>query len=106
MWVYPEIASMADITRYHTRLRGDALALWFDQSKISWLEFDSRASRIANALIARGASASGAIAFYGKNSNTFLELMFGAFKANVPFLPLNWRLTAHELATILADSEP
>jgi acyl-CoA synthetase (AMP-forming)/AMP-acid ligase II len=106
MWVYPEIASMADLTRYHARVRGDALALWFGQNKISWRDFDRRASRIANAFIARGASSSGAVAFYGKNSNTFLELMFGSFKADVPFLPLNWRLTAHELAAILADSDP
>ena len=33
MWVYPEIASMADVTRYHARVRGDALALWFGQNK-------------------------------------------------------------------------
>jgi acyl-CoA synthetase (AMP-forming)/AMP-acid ligase II len=106
MWVYPEISSMADVTRYHRRVRGDALALWFGQSKVLWRDFDSRASRFANALIARGASTSDAIAVYGKNSNTFLELMFGSFKADVPFVPLNWRLTAHELAAILADSNP
>ena len=45
MWVYPEIASMADLTRYHARARGDALALWFGQNKLSWRDFDSRASR-------------------------------------------------------------
>ena len=43
MWVYPEIASMADLTRYHARVRGDALALWFGQNKISWRDFDRRA---------------------------------------------------------------
>jgi acyl-CoA synthetase (AMP-forming)/AMP-acid ligase II len=106
MWVYPEISSMADVPRYHARVRGNAPAVWFRQNTVSWRDFDHRASRIANALIARNASASGATAFYGKNSNIFSELMFGAFKANMPFVPLNWRLTAHELAAILADSKP
>lgn len=106
MWAYPEIASMADVTRYYARVRGDAPALRFRQHALSWAEFDRRASRVANALIARATSASPAVAFYGKNSDTFLELMFGAFKANIPFVPLNWRLTAHELGPILIDSKP
>ena len=80
MRVYPEIASMADLTRYHARACGDALALWFGQNKLSWRDFDSRASRVASAFIARGASTSGAIAFYGKNSNIFLELMLDPSK--------------------------
>ena len=103
MWIYPEIASMADVTRYHTRLRGDGPALRFGQKALSWRDFDKNASRAANALIKSGANA---VAFYGKNSNLFLELMFGAFKASVVFIPLNWRLTAHELGVILADSKP
>ena len=106
MWIYPEIASMADVSRYHARVRGAAPALRFGGRTSSWRQFDARASRIANALIARGAATTSAIAFYGKNSATYLELMFGAFKADVPFLPFNWRLTAHELSAILQDSKP
>ena len=97
---------MADVTRYHARLRGDASALRFGENALSWGEFDSRTSRVVNALIARDTSASAAVAFYGKNSDTFLELMFGAFKADIPFIALNWRLTAHELGPILIDSKP
>jgi acyl-CoA synthetase (AMP-forming)/AMP-acid ligase II len=105
MWVYPEIASMADVSRYHARLRGAAPAIQYGEVKRSWSAFDRRASRIANALIARE-KGDGTVAFFGKNSNCYLEMMFGAFKANIPFLPLNWRLTAHEIAAILADSRP
>jgi len=106
MWIYPEIASMADVSRYHARVRGAAPALRFGGRTSTWRSFDARVSRIANALIARGAVTTSAVAFYGKNSATYLELMFGAFKADAPFLPFNWRLTAHELSAILQDSKP
>lgn len=106
MWIYPEIASMADVSRYHARVRAEAPALRFGGRTNTWQQFDARVSRIANALIARGTVTTSAVAFYGKNSATYLELMFGAFKADVPFLPFNWRLTAHELSAILQDSKP
>jgi acyl-CoA synthetase (AMP-forming)/AMP-acid ligase II len=106
MWAYPEIASMADVPRFHARHRGDAQALRFGQVARSWSEFNERTSRIANALIEQGLSGDDTVAFIGKNSSSYLELMFGAFKAGLPFVPLNWRLTSHEIAAILADSKP
>lgn len=106
MWVYPEIASMADVPRYHARMRGDAVALTDAGQTISWSQFDRNSNRFARALRQQGVPTDSAIGFYGKNSRLYLELMFGAFKADIPFLPLNWRLTAFEIAGILRDSKP
>ena len=87
-------------------LRADAPALIFEGRSTTWREFDSRTSRIANALIPRRVSTANAVAFFGKNSDRYLELMFGAFKADMPFLPLNWRRSPDELAALLKESSP
>jgi acyl-CoA synthetase (AMP-forming)/AMP-acid ligase II len=44
------------------------------------------------------------IAYLGRNSELFLPVLFGAIRARVVVVPLNWRLTAGELAYQLADS--
>ena len=43
------------------------------------------------------------IAYLGKNSDIYFELLLGAMKANVVMAPVNWRLAGPEVAFIVED---
>ena len=60
-------------------------------------------NRVANGLKALGVKPHERIAYLGKNSDIYFELLLGAMKANVVMAPVNWRLAAPEIAFIVAD---
>ena len=69
----------------------------------AFAEFDIKTNRVANALIALGVKPGERIAYLGKNSDFYFELLMGAMKANVVMAPVNWRLAGPEVAFIVAD---
>ena len=106
MWPYPEIRSIADITRYYTKHLPDKPALLFEQNCISMSELDRLTNRFANALIDEGIKRGDRVVYYGSNSDDFLIALLGSAKAAATFVPLNWRLATEELEAVLADAEP
>ncbi len=46
------------------------------------------------------------VAILDKNSDDYIELLFALDKAGAVACPVNWRLTAPEVATVVADAEP
>ena len=85
------------------RRRGNALAYEFEGRQTSFAEFDIKTNRVANALIALGVKPGERIAYLGKNSDIYFELLMGAMKANVVMAPVNWRLAGPEVAFIVGD---
>ncbi len=81
---------------------GDALVYEFEGRQTSFAEFDIKTNRVANALIALGVKPGERIAYLGKNSDIYFELLMGAMKANVVMAPVNWRLAGPEVAFIVA----
>jgi len=106
MWQYPEIRTVADITRYNARNLPDNTALLFQDNRITMRELDNLTSRFANGLIAEGVIPGDRVAFYGANSDDFLIALLGTAKASATFVPLNWRLAEDELAVVVADATP
>lgn len=97
---------LADLVRRHAVERADAVALTFEGRDTSYAAFDALAGRVANGLIAAGVAPGNRVAFLGKNSDVYFEYWFGAAKAGVVLVPVNWRLAVPEIAYILADSGP
>src|ERR1700730_2068138 len=98
-----EPANLADMVRARARTRGDAIAFEFEGRQTSFAELDTRTNRVANALIALGVKPRERIAYLGKNSDIYFELLLGAMKANVVMAPVNWRLAGPEIAFIVGD---
>ena len=69
----------------------------------SFAKLDRAANRVANALIALGVKPHERIAYLGKNSDIYFELLMGAMKANVVMAPVNWRLAGPEVVFIVDD---
>ena len=98
-----EPANLAEIVRARAKSRGNANAFEFEGRRTSFAEFDIKTNRVANALRALGVKPRERIAYLGKNSDVYFELLLGAMKANVVMAPVNWRLAGPEIAFIVAD---
>jgi acyl-CoA synthetase (AMP-forming)/AMP-acid ligase II len=96
-------ATLADMIRDRAKMRGDAIAFEFEGRTTTFSELDDKTNRVANALKALGVKPHERIAYLGKNSDVYFELLLGAMKANVVMAPVNWRLAGPEVAFIVED---
>src|ERR1700678_1631119 len=99
----PQLANLAEMVRERARVRGNAVVYEFEGRQTSFAEFDTNTNRVARALIALGVKPGERIAYLGKNSDIYFELLLGAMKANVVMAPVNWRLAGPEIAFIVGD---
>jgi len=90
-------ANLAEMVRERAKSRGSALVYEFEGRQTTFAEFDIKTNRVANALIALGVKPRERIAYLGKNSDIYFELLLGAMKANVVMAPVNWRLAGPEV---------
>ncbi len=87
----------------HATERGEATALEFQGRITTYAQLDRRSSLGAAALIAAGLGPGTRIAYLGKNSDRYFELLLAAAKAGLVMVPIGWRLTLPELTYILQD---
>ncbi len=97
------LATLADMVRERAKSRGNAIAYEFEGRVTSFAEFDVKTNKVANALIAMGLKKGDRIAYLGKNSDHYFELLLGAVKAGIVMAPVNWRLAGPEVAFIVED---
>ncbi len=67
------------------------------RSEITWAEFDEKANRFANLLLARGFKRGDKIAILLMNCLEWLPIYFGILKSGCLAVPLNFRYTADEI---------
>ncbi len=94
------------LLRTHAAQTPGARCLTFGQETLNFGELDMRASQVANVLAAQGLKPGDRVALIARNSLAHFELFYGCAKAGAIFLPINWRLSAREIAGILADGAP
>lgn len=105
MAYYPEIKTLGDVPRYHSKTQPDKVALVFENRSTTYAEWNIYCNQVANGLSASGCRTASRIGFIGKNSDHYFEVLFGAAKAGAVLVPLNWRLAAREIEYILRDAE-
>lgn len=96
---------LGEAPAFHARSRPDAVAFQFEGRTTSFAELDARASQVANALIAAGLTKGDRIAYVGKNSDHYFELLLGAARAGVVLVPVGWRLAPAEIAYIVGNAQ-
>lgn len=96
----------ADVLGERARLTPDATALVVVEPplRLTYRELDRRAAGTALALRRLGVAPGDRVALLSHNRVEFLDLFFAAGKGACVLVPLGTRLTAHEIAPILADS--
>jgi len=96
---------LADIPRHQAKIRGAEIAMWFEDRETTFTQLDSRASQVANGLIAAGVKPGDRVAYLGKNMDVYYEMLLGANKARAALAAMNNRLAAPELQFVLSDSQ-
>src|ERR1017187_6043217 len=102
---HARMVTLGDVARYHAEVRPGVVAMAFEGRQTSFASFDAHTNQVAAALIAAGVRPGQRIAYLGKNSDHFFELLIGAARAGVVIAPVNWRLAGPEVAYIVHDSE-
>jgi acyl-CoA synthetase (AMP-forming)/AMP-acid ligase II len=102
---------VADVTllgvlRGHAARTPDAPCLSFGEKTIGFAELNVWSDRIATFLEQRGVEPGDRVAILSHNAPAFYALLFACAKISAIMLPLNWRLSAREIAAIIADGEP
>ncbi len=84
--------------------RGDVVAVRAPEGTLTFLELEERARRVANGLACRGIGEGGSFGLLARNRLEWPELVIGNVRAHSCYVPLNWHLTASEVAELLVDS--
>lgn len=90
---------------HHARTRPDHPALIFEGREISYAELHRESNRASHALRAAGIGRGDRVAYLGKESDLYYELVLGCVKTGAVMVPINWRLTAGEVDHVLRDSD-
>ena len=98
-----DIVSIGDLIRFQAQERGDQAVFVFEGTETSYAELNARSSQAANALLAIGVKAGDRVAYMGKNTATYFEILAAAAKIGAVMTPINWRLAPPEVAYILND---
>jgi acyl-CoA synthetase (AMP-forming)/AMP-acid ligase II len=74
--------------------------------RITFADFDAHVRRLANGLRGLGLQAGDRVGMLSQNSIEYAALYFACARAGLITQPMNWRLSAPELAKIVANGEP
>ena len=69
-------------------------------------EMDQRVGKFSGYLLSKGIQRNDRVGYLALNSTELFELLFACWRIGAIPLALNYRLTAHEIAFIVADSSP
>jgi fatty-acyl-CoA synthase len=73
----------------------------------TWSELDRRVGRVATVLSMQyRVSAGDRVCLLAENDPRVFELQFACMRLGALFVPLNWRLSPHELHALVEDAEP
>jgi long-chain acyl-CoA synthetase len=91
--------------RHVCERQGAAVAWRFEDRDTTFAGFDANTNRVAQAMLASGLRPGDRVAYLGKNSDRYFELMLGAAKMGAVITPVSWRLAPPEVAYILGHAE-
>lgn len=96
--------SIDGMLRWNAQYRGTKSAVICGESTLSYAELNTRANRLANALLARGLHKGDRLAVFLPNCVEYLEIYCAAAKAGFVVTPINYMLTAREISYVLDDA--
>lgn len=97
--------SVSDHVARNARKFPERIALIDEASEISYRDLDAQASKLANHLLAQGIAAGDKVALLAKSSINWVVAYLAILKLRATCVPLNYRLTAQDIANNLEDAE-
>ncbi|HUF85284.1 MAG TPA: AMP-binding protein, partial [Acidimicrobiia bacterium] len=90
---------------YHAAADPDRPALFSSHGDRTFAELDARANQLVRALRRRGVRVGDRVAVLSANRPEFAEVVTAVLRSGLLVTPINWHLTAAEVAYIVEDSE-
>ncbi|MCE9521930.1 MAG: long-chain-fatty-acid--CoA ligase [Alphaproteobacteria bacterium] len=104
MYDFTGLKVLSDISRQQAKKRGNSVAMHFQGRDTTYAALDKQTSQVANGLIALGQKPDARIGYMGMNSDTYFEVLLGAFKSNTVIVGVNWRLAGPEIVYVMNDA--
>jgi long-chain acyl-CoA synthetase len=99
--------TVAELLRWRARRHPSLEAVWFEGRSQTYGELDESSSQLAAGFVEQlGLAPGDRVVIIDKNSAAYLELFFALDKAGLIAAPLNWRLTPHEVKSIIDYIRP
>ncbi len=95
--------TLGEIAERQANLLSRKVVYQFEGRSTNYATFNRHTNQIAHALTAAGVKHGDRIAYLGKNTDFYFEILIGASKIGAVMVPINWRLARPEIAYILAD---
>ncbi len=102
--IFGGLNSAGDLLARNVRLCPNETGLIFENLRFTWSELNSRACLFASSMLDLGLQRGDRVAIYAKNSNQWVEALFGLAQVGLVSVTVNYRLTANEVAFIAEDS--
>ncbi|MCB1907428.1 MAG: AMP-binding protein [Rhodocyclaceae bacterium] len=99
------LLTASDAIAAHARVEPRRIATRDSKRALTFAQWDSRASRLANGLLALGLAKGDRVALLAYNCVEWMEFYVGLARAGLVAVPLNFRLLGPEIAYILSHSE-
>ena len=99
------LLTVADAVAAHARLQPHKVGARDSRRALSFAQWHERASRLANGLLALGLVKGDRVALLAYNCVEWMELYVALARAGLVAVPINFRLTAPEIAYIAAHCE-
>ncbi|MES3012524.1 MAG: AMP-binding protein [Pseudomonadota bacterium] len=87
-------------------LHGSRTAFVHDAQTVTHAQYAVRCARLAAGLAGAGVGIGDRVAILANNSQSYLDLFGAAARLGAIIVPVNWRLSAEEVAYVLADTTP
>jgi len=101
---YPGVQTVAQTVAFHAARQPDQVAILCAGRQVSYRTLHRESSRTARAILASGLHRGSRVAYLGKESEHYYEILFACAKSETVLVPINWRLTSAEIDYILRDS--
>ncbi|MFS8198122.1 long-chain-fatty-acid--CoA ligase [Streptomyces sp. CWNU-52B] len=101
---HPQLDTLVRTTGFHARHRPTTPAVLCEGRTLTYEELHRESNRVARGIRAAGLEPGDRVAYLGKESEHYYEVLFGCAKSGTVLVPVNWRLTAPEVGHILRDS--
>lgn len=97
--------SVAVLVQQQAAILGNSPVFTFEGKATSYADLHDDSSRLANGLLSLGVQKGDRVAYLGKNTPFYFELIAAAAKIGAVITSVNWRLAAPEITYILSDSQ-
>lgn len=101
---HDRIVFCSDIPRVQAEVRPETIALQANGRTLTYAQLEQEVREASEAIAACGVSEGDRVGWLGMNGIDWFRIFFGSLALRACMVPLNFRLSPLELATILADS--